>query len=125
MSDQFCCNGNHSLILNEKIKSGLSFKIPNISKGDYLEFTIKHSVDNEQESNIGELVLLKDNGSGNQIEFSKIYNSVEIKSGWILQRMTVDIADQPVSDTIGCYIDYEGSSEIYVDDFVFKHFSEK
>ena len=44
---------------------------------------------------------------------ANMYQSTEIKSGWMLQRLMVEIAEQPKKDTIKCHFHYKGNDEIY------------
>jgi len=121
LSSKSKCNGIRSAILNNRMQMSPSFRITGIAEGDYLEFSIKHSIQNTGEDH-GEFVI--SSNSLNPYKITETYNSPEIKPGWILQRINVEITKQPKDSIITCCFTYSGKDEIYIDDFAFKHMSE-
>lgn len=124
ISHHFACNGNQSLMLNNKHRASPSFTITEVSKGDYLEFTIKHTIHNGLNNENEQFILSIESNNSDSLVKTEFYKSKEIKPGWIFQRVSVEIIGDPADEIISCLFQYSGVNEIYIDDFSFKHFSE-
>jgi len=119
------CNGLYSLRLDSTLRRSPAFIIKNISKGDYLIFTIKCTSHPDSDKKQAKLCVLAPGENIDSIATTKTYTSPNISEGWYLTRLSVEVKTPVADKAISCYVEYTGVKATYIDDFSFEHYSNR
>lgn len=123
ISTEEFCNGFNSIKLGNQHTQSPKLVLPRVQEGDYIELTIRRRKNNQEDK--GKLMLGFENEDQEIIYHSNKETLSSVNPNWEILRLSTTIESRPKFNSIVCYYQYDGSSEVYIDDFKIKHFGKK